>query len=150
MKKQVVQILAIASLLSATVVAQTPSPSPGDIGVSIPFEFRVAGRVLRPGGYTIYKQASGLRLCEDESNCVDISAMALASGPTLGQARLAFHRYANQNILTQVWLVHTTYELTPIHMQASQVKAVAPIEIVLIDGSPLCIHQSKGEAMSWH
>ena len=67
MKKQVIQILAIASLLSATVVAQAPPPSPGDISVFIPFEFRTGARVLPRGGYTIYKAASGLRLCGDES-----------------------------------------------------------------------------------
>ena len=150
MKKQVIQILAIASLLSATVVAQAPPPSPGDISVFIPFEFRTGARVLPRGGYTIYKAASGLRLCGDESNCVDASAMALVNGPPTGQARLAFHRYANQDILSQVWLVHTTYELSPLHLEASEVTAVAPIEIVLIDGRPLCIHQAEGRALSWH
>ena len=98
MKKQVIQILAIASLLSATVAAQSPPPSPGDISVFVPFEFRAGDSVLPRGGYTIYQEASGLRLCGDELNCVGVSAMALVNDPTSGQARLAFHRYANQNI----------------------------------------------------
>ncbi len=150
MKKQMIQILAIASLLSVSVAAQTFPPSPGDFSVFIPFEFRAGERVLPSGGYTIYQTASGLRLCGDEFGCSGVTAMALVSGPPPGRARLAFRRYANQNTLSQVWLVHTTYELSPPHPQACQVTAVAPIEIVLIDGRPLCIHQAEGRALSWH
>ena len=149
MKKQMIQILAIGGLLSVSGGAQTLPPNPGDFSVFIPFEFRAGERVLPSGGYTIYQTASGLRLCGDDLSCVGVTAMALVSGPTPGRARLAFHRYANQNILSQVWLVHATYEFPP-HPQASQVTAIAPIEIVLIDGRPLCIHQAEGRALSWH
>ncbi len=150
MKKQMIQILAIASLLSVSVAAQTLPPSPGDFSVFIPFEFRVGERVLPSGDYTIYQAASGLRFCGEGFGCMGTTGMALGNGPISDQARLAFRRQGNQNLLFQVWLAHTRYELSLLQREPDRATAVTATEIVLIEGRPLCIHQAKGRALSWH
>jgi len=107
-KKQVLTVLTMSSLLVTLAVV----PALGDGGLKIqanvPFDFMVGDKTLPAGTYTISKPTlSGTLRIENvdsgESTIV-MSTVVEGSRPS-DETKFVFTRYADQHFLDQVWVV---------------------------------------------
>jgi len=105
MKKQILSIVAILSLLVTLAVAGVAN-SAGRIEVSIPFDFTVGKAKLKAGRYAIDSAtAQGVQRIQSEDGRTSLF-FGTYGGQTSkepSRAKLVFRRYGNQYFLSEVW-----------------------------------------------
>jgi hypothetical protein len=101
MKKSVLSVIAISTLLASVVLAGNVQ---GSIKADIPFDFVVGKARLSAGQYTIQRGTSNssLRLRGEKSSIIVLTYSGSTSG-TPSHAKLVFHKYGDQYFLAQVW-----------------------------------------------
>ena len=153
MKKQTFRVFTILSFFSTLAVAQVFPPTPGDLKVTIPFEFSTGNKTMPAGKYIVHKtEAAGvLQICEDGINCATIATTDVGPGETSVQPQLVFHRYEDENFLCQVWLSSENGRRVLASRQESETtRSGAKPEIASLDAQLLCIHFINGLPLSWH
>ncbi len=103
MKKSVLSLIAISSLLASSLVVLA-NPVEGRIKADIPFDFVVGKAKLSAGQYTIQRGTSHSTMklsCEKSS--VIVLTYAGSTSRTPSHAKLVFHKYGEQYFLAQVW-----------------------------------------------
>ena len=103
MKKSVLSLIAVSSLLASSLVALA-HPISGRIKADIPFDFVVGKAKLSAGQYEIQRGTSNssLKLTCNRSSVMVLSYNGSTSG-TPQHAKLVFHKYGDQYFLAQVW-----------------------------------------------
>ena len=153
MKNQTFRVFTILSFFSTLAVAQVFPPTPGDLKVTIPFEFCTGNKTMPAGNYIVHKnEAAGvLQICEDGINCATVATTDVGPGETSTQPQLVFYQYGDENFLCQVWLnskngrrVHES------HLESETIKSGVEPEITSLDAQLLCIHFIDGLPPSWH
>ena len=137
MRNSVIQILSIMSVLSVTVLADPLPPLPDYISVQVPFEFHLGNKVLPAGGYLILQVGFGLQICLEGIVCEKMPVTFFAAEKGCAQARLAFHRYGDENFLSQVWVGGYTYQFSPSQREGDLIGSTVPLEVVLVEGRSL-------------
>ena len=101
MKKSVLSVIAISTLLASVVLASNVASS---IKADIPFDFTVGKAKLSAGQYTIQRGTSHsqLKLSGDKSS-VMVLTYGGSSSRIPSHAKLDFHKYGDQYFLAQVW-----------------------------------------------
>ena len=103
MKKSVLSVIAISTLLASSLVVLAGNVQ-GKIKADIPFDFTVGKARLSAGQYTIQRGTSQGTI---KLSCEKSSVMALTSGGSTSSApshaKLVFHKYGDQYFLAQVW-----------------------------------------------
>ena len=103
MKKSVLSVIAISSLLASSLVVLAGNVQ-GNIKADIPFDFTVGKARLSAGQYTIQRGTSHGSL---KLSCEKSSVMVLTYGGSTSSipahAKLVFHKYGDQYFLAQVW-----------------------------------------------
>ncbi len=105
MKKQILSIVAMLSLLTALAVAGYASTT-GTIEVNIPFDFMVGEKKLLAGSYTVDRTPQqGVLLIRSFERRVSVFAVTYGGQNSRepSRAKLVFHRYGDQYFLAQVW-----------------------------------------------
>jgi len=103
MKKSVLSVIAISTLLASSLVVLAGNVQ-SRIKADIPFDFTVGKARLSAGQYSIQRGTSqgSLKLSCDKS-----SVMVLTYGGSTSSipshAKLVFHKYGDQYFLAQVW-----------------------------------------------
>ena len=104
MKKLIgfLSVSTLAVVLAAPLAAQTIR-----VTANVPFEFKVAGRSMPAGDYTIGNLGSnrtGLIQVSGDNSSVGLLANNTTASPNerAGQALLVFHRYGDQYFLSRV------------------------------------------------
>ena len=103
MKKSVLSVIAISTLLASSLVVLAGNVQ-GRIKADIPFDFMVGKARLSAGQCTIQRGTSNSSL---KLSCEKSSVMVLTYGgstsKTPSHAKLVFHKYGDQYFLAQVW-----------------------------------------------
>ena len=104
MKKSVLSVIAISTLLASSLIVLAGSNVQGSIKADIPFDFTVGKAKLSAGQYTIQRGTSHGSL---KLSCEKSSVMVLTYGGSTSSipahAKLVFHKYGDQYFLAQVW-----------------------------------------------
>jgi hypothetical protein len=103
MKKSVLSLIAISSLLASSLVVLAANVQ-GNIKAEVPFDFMVGKSKLSAGQYTIQRGTShsSLKLRGEKSSIMVLTYSGSTSG-TPSHAKLVFHKYGDQYFLAQVW-----------------------------------------------
>ena len=167
MKAQLLQISAVLMLLGRLAAAQVYPPTPGDLKVTVPFEFAVSGRTktMPAGNYIIHqtKKPDVIEFCEDGAYCatVSLAPVTLENGKTSqapAERRLVFRQKGDQRFLSQIWLTPqsgrrpSTAPLQPTGADRSaEVEMEVEIEVEIeVEAHLLCIHFAGRFPTSWH
>ncbi|MEW6210820.1 MAG: hypothetical protein AB1631_20815 [Acidobacteriota bacterium] len=105
MKKHVLRVVAIFSLLAMLPIADYASPM-GNINADIPFDFVVGKAKLPAGKYTIKRTTHhGILLISSKDRRANAFTGTYGgrSSRKPSRAKLVFNRYGNQYFLSQVW-----------------------------------------------
>jgi hypothetical protein len=103
MKKSVLSVIAISSLLVSSLVVLAGTVQ-NRIKADIPFDF-VAGKArLSAGQYTIQRgtTSGSVKLSGEKSSVIALTHGG-SSSRTPSHAKLVFHKYGDQYFLAQVW-----------------------------------------------
>jgi len=103
MKKSVLSVIAISTLLASSLVVLAGNVQ-GSIKADIPFDFMVGKAKVSAGQCTIQRGTShsSLKLsCEKSS--VMVLTFSGSTSNTPSHAKLVFHKYGDQYFLAQVW-----------------------------------------------
>jgi hypothetical protein len=106
----------------ATLAFMTASGHTADISCKVPFTFSVSGKTLPPGAYAISTPDGGVLIVRG----VTQGALALTNSlPSREQtdAKMAFHRYADQYFLREVWIGGGANRELPRPRQEGKLKA---------------------------
>jgi hypothetical protein len=104
MKKSVLSVIAISSLLISSMVVLAGTNVQDRIRADIPFDFVVGSARMSAGQYTIQRGTShsSLKLSCDKSSVIALTFSG-SSSKTPSHAKLVFHKYGDQYFLAQVW-----------------------------------------------
>src|SRR5260370_14127605 len=112
MEKQIIKGFTMLMIGVALAFVTTVAPAYGQSSLhtvaKIPFEFVIGGKTLPAGEYGVAgiegnSQLVRIQSKEDNQSAVRLTTVITsASAPSTG--KLGFHRYANQYLLTQVWM----------------------------------------------
>ena len=106
MKKQVLNLVAILSLLATLTAASVYARSAGSLKVNIPFSFMAGKATLPAGTYTVERSgAQGVLVIRniDGGASAAVLTQATESRAAQAQSKLDFHRYGEQYFLSKVW-----------------------------------------------
>ena len=113
MKKQVLRVLAILSLVGTLMVVGATAPAAAQtfnqIRVDIPFDFNDGARVFPSGKYTIrpigVNGTTGISITSDDGKASEmrICFNAETTSPR-NESALVFHRYGDHYFLAQIWV----------------------------------------------
>jgi hypothetical protein len=109
MKKQVMIVLAMLSLLVTLAVTSVTAQSSADfMRIRIPFEFAIGDKTLAPGDYIVKRSVSDrpemllIRSVDGDSGGY-LLTMNVQAKTRQSESKLVFHQYKNQYFLSQVW-----------------------------------------------
>ena len=111
MKKQVIKIFSMLSLVVTLTVAAVYASPVGSLKANIPFSFSVGNETLPAGVYTIEPQATPSVLLirrKDSSRAVLTITLGVQARRQQDQTKLVFRRYGDQYFLAQVWTAGDT------------------------------------------
>jgi len=150
MMKQGVRVASLSVLFTVLGLASVYPPNPGDMTVSIPFDFVVGSQSLRAGEYIVRSEADQgtLQICEDGIYCVTVQTQVVrAEEQAPGQPQLVFHQYGDQHLLARIWSPrHGGIQLP----NANQVASAGVVRETCVNARELCFHTSKGFTPTWH
>ena len=110
MNKRVITILATTMLFATLAVASAQAQEAGNMSVTIPFDFAVAGKMLPAGEYHVRRSIAGTRSVMEFQNSKATERLYLPpthlvqSGTIQSASKLVFNRYGNLYFLSQVWV----------------------------------------------
>jgi hypothetical protein len=148
MNKRVITILATTMLFATLAVASVQAQDAGNMSVTIPFDFAVAGKKLPAGKYHVRRSIAGTRSVTEFQNSNATERLYLPpthpvqSGTIQSASKLVFNRYGNQYFLSQVWIAgrNSGEELTKTTrerlLQRELARRAAKPETVAIDAKP--------------
>ena len=153
MMKQGVRVASLSVLFTVLGVAGIYPPNPGDMTVSIPFDFVAGGQSLRAGEYIVRNEADKgtLQICEDGIYCVTVQTQAVgAAQEASAQMQLVFQQYGDQRLLARIWSPrHGGIQLTGTP-HANQVASAGLVRETCVKARELCFHTNKGFTPTWH
>ena len=163
MKAQLLQISAALMLFGRLAAAQVYPPTPGDLKVTVPFEFVVSGQTMPAGNYIIHQTGKPdvIEVCEDGVYCatVTLAPVTPENGETSqapAERRLVIRQKGDQRFLSQIWLTPQSGRrpsMAPLRPTDADPSAEREIEAdieVEIEAHLLCIHFAGGITTSWH
>jgi hypothetical protein len=108
MLKQTLRVIAVLSFLLTLAVPSTHAQSNSNITVTVPFEFKIAGKTLPAGEYIVRRStqvsADGLMIRRTDCRAgVFLLTMSNQTAARAKDSKLVFHRYGRQYFLSQVW-----------------------------------------------
>lgn len=114
MRKQTLRAIAMLSLFLVLAAASTRAQSTNNIVVTVPFDFKIAGKTLPAGEYIVRRStqvsAEGLLIRRTDSRAgVYVLTTSIQAGENRKDSELVFHRYENQYFLSQVWTSGRSY-----------------------------------------
>lgn len=148
MNKRVIAILATTMLFATLGVASAQAQDAGNMYLTIPFDFAVAGKMLPAGEYCVRRSIAGTRSVTEFQNSKATERLYLPpthpvqSGTIQSASKLVFNRYGNQYFLSQVWIAGRTAgeELTKTSrerlLQRELARQAAKPETIAITGKP--------------
>ena len=110
MKKQVITMMAVVVFFATLAVTSAQAQNAGNMSVSIPFDFAVAGKTLPAGDYNVRRSIEGNRELtairnQDKTEAVYLpQTHPLQTNEVQSQSKLVFNKYGNQYFLSQVWI----------------------------------------------
>jgi hypothetical protein len=110
MKKQVITIMAVAVFFATLAVTSAQAQNAGNMSVSIPFDFAVAGKTLPAGDYNVRRSIEGNRELTAIRNRDKTEAVYLfqthpvQTNEVQSESKLVFNKYGNEYFLSQVWI----------------------------------------------
>ncbi len=149
---RILRTSAITALFAMSAVAGIYPPTPGDLTVSVPFDFVVGNQTLRAGEYILHQDGPGteLEICEDGVYCVTVQAAVAIVEEAPAQPQLIFQQHGDRYVLTSVWSSkHGGATLAASHAESPKAEAGRMRETCL-QARELCFHLNKGLASSWH
>ncbi len=153
MMKQSVRVASLSVLFTILATAGIYPPNPGDMTVSIPFDFVVGGQSLRAGEYILRSEADKgtLQICEDGIYCVTVQTQAVgAAEEAPAQTQLVFQQYGGQRLLARIWSPRHGGIQLPGTPHANQVASVDLVRQTCVNARELCFHTNKGFTPTWH
>jgi hypothetical protein len=155
MKNQLFQVSTMLILFARLAVAQVYPPTPGDLKVTIPFDFIVGSQVLSAGNYIVHKDGApdALQICEEGVTCTTAVTRPLQTPEIVTQPGLVFRRYRDQYFLCQVRSTSDSGRQLPpscLELESEGSKGGQPGETVDVNAQFLCVHLIKGLPTSWH
>jgi hypothetical protein len=115
MKKQVLKIFSMLSLLVTLATGSVYAQSDMRLKVNIPFEFSVGNEALPAGEYTVRQRVQGVLVIQsaDHSTTKIFPTMSSMARKTPNKSSLVFHRYGDEYFLSNIWTTgnNTGYEL---------------------------------------
>lgn len=108
MRKQTLRAIALLSLLLSLAALSARAQSTSSVVITIPFDFKVAGKTLPAGDYIVRRStqasAEGLLIRRTNSRAsAFILTKPVQAGAKQEDSKLVFNRYGNQYFLSQVW-----------------------------------------------
>ncbi len=106
MKKQVLKIFSMLSLLVTLAAGSVYAQSELRLKVNIPFEFSVWNEALPAGEYTVRQLYQGVLVIEnaDGSATEIFSTIGARASETPDESSLVFHRYGDEYFLSTIWM----------------------------------------------
>ena len=152
MTNRILRISMLTALFVMSAAAGIYPPVPGDLTVSVPFDFVVGNQTLRAGEYIVHQDGPGteLEICEDGVYCVTVQAAVANIEEAPAQPQLIFQQHGDRYVLTSVWSSkHGGATLAASHAESPKAAAGRMPETCL-QARELCFHLNKGLASSWH
>src|SRR3982751_211371 len=108
MLKQTLRVIAVLSFLLTLAFASTHAQSNTNIIVTVPFDFKIAGKTLPAGEYIVRRStqmsAEGVMIRRTDSRAaVFVLTKSAQTGARPEDSQMVFHRYGSQYFLSQVW-----------------------------------------------
>lgn len=110
MRKHTLNAIAMLSLLLALATVSVHAQSTNNIIVTVPFDFKVAGKMLPAGEYIVRRSTldstEGLLIQRRDSRAgagAFVLTKSIQAGAKQEDSKLVFHRYGTQYFLSQVW-----------------------------------------------
>ncbi len=153
MIKQGVRVASLSVLFTVLGVAGIYPPNPGDMTVTIPFDFVVGSQSLRAGEYIVRSEADQgtLQICEDGIYCVTVRTQAIrAAEEAPAQPQLVFRQYGDQHLLARIWSPRHGGIQLPDAPHANQVASAGLVRETCVNARELCFHTNKGFTPTWH
>lgn len=143
-------IVALTGISPAAMAGVYPA-APGDITVSVPFEFIAGGKALPAGEYILRKSAAGaLQVCEEGIYCVTVQASVAPTAEAPAEPQLIFQEYSGRFVLTQVWSPRYGALQISGHNDNQLLADARPANETCIHARELCLHLNQGLAPAWH
>ena len=155
MKNQLIQVSTMLILFARLAVAQVYPPTPGDLKVTIPFDFVVGSQTLSAGNYIVHKGGApnALQICEEGLTCTTAVTRPLQTPEIATQPGLVFRRDGDQYYLCQVRSTSDTGRQLPpscLELESELSNRGQPGERVYVNAQYVCVHLVKGLPPSWH
>src|SRR5262245_56498292 len=113
MKKQVLKIFSMLSLVVTLAVTAVYANPTGQLKANIPFDFSVGNKTLPAGVYTVARaymadQVTLLIRRIDDRERVMIHTHGVIANRAQNQTKLVFRRYGDRYFLSQIWTAGNT------------------------------------------
>jgi hypothetical protein len=109
MKTRMISIAIVAMFVATLAAASVRAQNAGDLAVTIPFEFAVAGKTMPAGDYYVRRSIDGSRAViriqsKMGSASVYLSTHPVQSSNIPNDSKLVFNKYGGQLFLSQLWV----------------------------------------------
>lgn len=109
MKKQMITLMAVATLAMTLTVMSVHAQNAGNLSVTIPFEFAAGGKTLPAGEYYVRRNFDNARLVmriesKDGSLSLYLPTHGAQSVEIQPESKLVFNKYGGHCFLSQVWV----------------------------------------------
>jgi hypothetical protein len=155
MTRTMIRSFAMAIAAGAVITAKAYIAEPGDLTVSIPFQFEAGQKTMPAGDYTVRfdTDQTTLRICEDGMYCTAIQGVAFDLVDAGHAAQVVFENSDGQMRLSRV----SASSGRGVEVRNSELAelgslAVAPWTLVTVPAREICIHRHEGSTLSpaWH
>jgi len=155
MKNHIFLVSTMLILLAKLATAQVYPVTPGDLKVTIPFDFIVGSQTLSAGNYIVHKGGAPdtLQICEEGLTCTTAVTRSLQTPEIPTQPGLVFTRYGDKHFLCQISSTSDSGRQLPpscLELESEVSKSGQPGERVGVNAQFLCVHLVKGLLSSWH
>ena len=155
MTRTMIRTLAMTIAAGALVTAKAYIAEPGDLAVSIPFQFQAGQKAMPAGEYIVRFDANqaALRICEDGVYCTTVQGIAFDLVGAGLAAHVVFENSDGQMRLSRVAAASGRgVEIRNSELAELGGRPMAAWTLVTVPAQEICIHRHGGSALpaAWH